>query len=991
YVVPAGAPAAERELREHLAAHLPEHMVPSALVALDALPLGANGKVDRARLPAPGEAPRSEEHVAPRTPAEEVLAGIWREVLRADRVGVHDSFFELGGDSILGIQVVARARAAGLHLTPRQVFEHPTVAALAAAAGAPAAGSAEQGTVVGEVELTPVQAWFLGAGVPDPHHFNLSQLFEARRPLDGAALERALGRVLEHHDALRMRFRREGAGWRQENAAPDGRVVVTRADLSGLDGAAQRAALEAAAARMQASLRLEEGPLLRAASFHRGEGRSGRLLVVVHHLVTDGVSWRILLEDLQAAYEQAARGEPPRLPPKTTSFREWAARLAEHARSGGFDAELPYWTSEARRDAAPLPADFPAGDGPRGEAGGAVAAALDADETRALLQEAPRAYRTQANDLLLAALARAVEAWTGGERVLVEMEGHGREELFPGVELSRTVGWFTTLYPVVLDLGGARGPAGALRAVKEQLRAVPGRGIGHGALRYLGSPEARARLDALPEAQLRFEYLGQFDGSLAGDSLLALAPESAGPAHGPGWRPGHLLSASGAVVGGRLHLTWGYDAGRMRRETVEGLAARFVAELRALVAHCTSPGAGGFTPSDFPLAALTQAELDAVLAGGREVEDVYALSPTQEGLLFHSLAAPGEGAYVGQFAFGLEGELDPDAFERAWRGVLERHAALRTGFAWEGLDSPVQVVRRGVRLPVHREDWRGLPDVERAARRAAYLRADLARGFDVAEAPLTRLALFRVADRRWELVWTQHHLVLDGWSLPLVLRDVAALYGASLEGRPAELPPVRPYRDYVAWLRTRDRAEAERFWRGELAGFRSPTPLGTEPAGAPAPGHARETLRLAPDAAWRIAAAGRRLGLTANTLVQGAWALLLSRYAGEDDVVFGAALSGRPPEVEGVEEMVGLFINTLPLRARVSPGERVEPWLRALQERGAALREHQHTPLTEVQRWSGVPAGTPLFESLLVFENYPVPEALGGGGARQVRVEALEG
>ncbi|HEX8694770.1 MAG TPA: non-ribosomal peptide synthase/polyketide synthase, partial [Longimicrobium sp.] len=988
-----GAEPRPSELRAHLSGRLPDYMVPSAFVVLDRMPLTPNGKVDRRALPAP-EAARPEAgagYAAPRTWAEEVLAGIWAEVLGVERVGVHDNFFELGGDSILSIQVVSRARAAGLRITPRQLFEHPTAAELAARAGVEGAADAEQGLVEGPVELTPIQRWFFDRALPAPHHWNMSVLFEVRRRLDPAVLERAVARVAAHHDALRMRFWREGGEWRAENGGAAAGEWTSRVDLAGLDEAEQSGRIEAEAERLQASLSLERGPLLRVVLFDRGAERSGRLLVVVHHLVMDGVSWRVLLEDLQQAYERLARGEAAGLPPKTTSFRRWAARLAEHVAAGGFADELPYWLAEARRGVPALPVDFPGGANPESRTRQARVA-LEAEETRRLLQEVPRAYRTQINDVLLAALARVLGRWTGDERVLVDVEGHGREEILDGVDLSRTVGWFTTIYPVLLDLRGREGEGEALKAVKEQLRAVPNRGIGHGALRWLGAPEVRESLAAMPRAEVRFEYMGQFDGSLREEGLLGLAPESAGTGTDPrGERP-YLLVVNGAVLGGRLEVSWRYGEGVHRRETVEALAREYAAELRALVAHCTSDGAGGRTPSDFPLARLSQDEVDRVVGNGREVEDVYPLAPLQEGLLFHTLYEPGSGAYVGQFGYRLQGELDVEAFRRAWSGVVERHAALRTGFTWEGVREPLQVVRRAVEVPLLVEDWRGVDADEQARRLDARLAADRALGFDPARPPLMRLALFRTGDAAHHLVWTCHHLLLDGWSMPLVLRDVVALYGAHAAGRDPALPPAPSYRGYIAWLERQELGGAERYWRAALAGFRSPTPLGIERGQSRGTGgFGRRELRLGAGEAGALQAWARRHGLTVNTLVQGAWALLLSRYSGEADVVFGATVSGRPAELAGVDETVGLFINTLPVRVRVGEDERMVDWLRALQARQAELREHEHSPLAQVQRWSEVPAGTPLFETIFAFENYPRREApLEEGGRARLEVEIQE-
>jgi amino acid adenylation domain-containing protein/non-ribosomal peptide synthase protein (TIGR01720 family) len=991
YVVPPrGGRAPEgAELRAFLREAIPEYMVPSAFVALAEWPLSPNGKVDRRALPAPERRAAAGGYVAPRTPVEETLARVWAETLRVPRVGVQDNFFELGGDSILSIQVVARAHAAGVTLKPRYFFEHPTIAELAPLAESTVAVEAEQGPVTGEVPLTPVQHWFFDHAMPEPTHWNMPLLLRSREPVDHAALEGAVRALALHHDALRTRFARgENGRWTQTLAGPELEIPVERVELSATPEAERSRALALHAAEMQRSLELG-GPLVRVAHYDMGPDAPGRVFLLAHHLVMDGASWRTVLEDLQTAYEQVRQGGEAALPPKTTSIRTWAEKLAEHARSGALDAEAALWTDPARAGVAPVPTDL---DGPNLESTEAtVSVTLTEEETRVLLQEAPAAYRTQINDLLLTAVARALGRWTGEARVLVEMESHGREEqLVEGVDLSRTVGWLTAAYPLLLDLRGAGSEEAAIKAVKEQLRAVPDRGIGYGLLRWLGGDEVREKLRALPAAQVSFNYLGQLDGTFSDEGAFSMAEEGFGPPRSPLGERWFLLDLMALVQGGRLMLRMGFSTGRHRHETVRGVLEDVAAELRALLAHCTREGAGGYTPSDFPLTALGQAELDELLGSGRGVEDVYPLTPMQEGMLFHSLLAPGGGAYVGQFMYDLTGPLDAGAFGRAWSGVVKRHPVLRTGFRWGG-ERPFQVVARDVELPLRAEDWRGLSDADREARLEAYLAADREQGFDTARPPLMRLALFRTGDDRHRLVWTHHHLLLDGWSLPLVFRDVAILYDAFAAGREPSLPPTRPYRDYIAWLQRQDPAAAESFWREHLAGIEAATPFGIDRA-VPGrdPGLGRTATRLSPELSGRVKELARGGGLTLNTLLQGAWALLLARYSGETDVVFGSTVSGRPAEVEGVEGMVGLFINTLPVRVPVPAETGVLPWLRALQERQARVREYEFSPLAHVQRWSGVEHG-PLFESILVFENYPVEDAFDAMPQRDFEVRTVGG
>ena len=973
-------------LRERLGDRLPSSMVPALFVALDSLPLGPSGKIDRRALPAPGpERPEARAgFAAPVTPAERTLATIWSQVLGIERIGRYDDFFELGGDSILSLQIVARAHQVGLRLAPRQLFQHPTVAGLAAAAAcAPAAPGSEPGPDAGPVPLTPIQHWFFERGFRRPSHFNQSVLLEVRRPLAPAVLEQVALDLLAHHDALRLRFVPEPTGWRQEIGGMPRRVPFFRSDLSALPRARRRATLEAVAAGVQAGLDLERGSLARFVLFHLGAGEPDRLLIVVHHLAVDGVSWRVLLEDLHTACEQRAGGSEARLPPRTASFQRWARSLATHARSEAVRGELAFWRSDERRLARPLPVDRPerrAG----AEAGAAlsVSLALGPEETRALLQEVPKAYRTRIDEVLLTALARAFEDWTGETAVLVDLEWHGREETGEDLDVSRTVGWFTTLFPVLLDTRGLRQPGELLKSVKEQVRALPGRGLGYGLLRYLsGDPEIAAALRELPQAQVLFNFLGQTDQVLAGSSLFAPARESAGPARDPAEPRRHRLEITGIVAEGRLRLAVRAGGRVYRRDTLAALAEGFRRHLRALIEQCLLPGAGGYTPSDFPLLRTDQRELDLLLAGVPGVEDAYPLSPMQEGMLFHSLFAGGSDVYVTQARYDLE-RLDLEAFRSAWEAVLARQPVLRTGFhAAGGSRTPVQVVRRAVPLPLRVEEGRGLPAAEREAWLAALARSERQAGFDLSRPPLMRLVLARLSESGYHLVWTHHHLLLDGWSVALLLSEVSRLYRAFSAGRPAELPPVRPYRDYIAFLERCDGRRAEELWRQTLAGFEAPTPLPgerrPEPTGAAATEWGGERLRWPAASLDGLEAFARRHRLTVSTLVHGAWALLLGRSGGRDDVVFGSVTSGRPAELPDMETAIGLFINTLPVRVRMPSGAAVLPWLRSLQEDQTALREVEHTPLREVQRASGLPAGTPLFESLLIFENYPVDEGLG--------------
>jgi amino acid adenylation domain-containing protein/non-ribosomal peptide synthase protein (TIGR01720 family) len=979
-------------LRNYLKEKLPDYMVPAAFVLLQALPLTSSGKLDRRALPAPDTARPAMDaaFAAPRTPVEISLAAIWAAVLRRDPVGVHDNFFALGGDSILSIQIVARARQAGLQLTPQQLFQHQTIADLAAVVAPFAAPPAPARPVAGPLPLSPIQQQFFAHDRPDPQHDTQALLLALRQPVPAAQLAQVVAYLVAHHDALRLRFVQSERGWQAHTAPVAAPAPLARIDLRALPASRQPAVIAASAAALQRSLHLADGPLLRVAYFDAGAAQAGRLLLIIHHLAVDGVSWRILLEDVQTLCAQLARGAAPSLPPKTSAFHHWAERLVEYAQSAPVQQELPYWLSVLDHRIERLPIDYPAGANTY-ESAQSVVSELTIDETRALLQAVPAAYRTQINDVLLTALAQVLTDWVGTPAVLIDLEGHGREDLFADIDLTRTVGWFTTLYPIVLDVRAASEPGTALKTIKEQLRQVPNHGLGYGVLRYLAAdPAITAQMRRLPQAEVLFNYLGQVDQAGPGAGLFGPARESSGPTQSLHSARSHLLEISGLVVGGRLQLGWSYSEQVHQRATIERLAQAYLAALRALIAHCLAPEAGGYTPSDFPLVRLDQPTLDRLTGQGRRIQDIYPLAPTQQGLLFHTLYDAGAGMYIEQLAYTLRGDLDIPTLQRAWQHVADRHPIFRTAFMWEAVNEPLQIVHEQSRLPWELGDWGALRAAERSSRLEAFLAEDRARGFDLSTAPLMRLALFQLEADAYQFAWTYHHLLLDGWSVPIIIQEVFAAYRAFIRGRAVQIARTRPYRAYIAWLQQQDPAQAETFWRQALKGFRAPTPLGVDHSGqaANAASYA-ERLGMFPELlADSLQAFARQHGLTLNTLFQGAWALLLSRYSGETDIVFGTVVSGRPPNLAGVETMVGLFINTLPVRTQATPSASLLPWLHQVQAQQVELRQYEYSPLAQIQGWSEVPGGQPLFESILVFENFPVEKIVAvQDGRPELRIE----
>ncbi|MFC5156642.1 amino acid adenylation domain-containing protein, partial [Streptomyces amakusaensis] len=1016
YVVPGARGVEVEALRRYAASRLPEYMVPAAVVVLDALPLTVNSKLDRAALPAPG---RTTGGRAARTPVEEALCGLFAEVLGLAHVGADDSFFELGGDSILSMMVVSGARRAGLVITTQAVFEHRTAAALATVAthlaAEPLPGETAEGT--GPIPLTPVMRELLSRSHPD----GLSEVYQsvlvvAPVGLDPEILTSAVGVLVDHHDVLRARFSVESGGLLvvpEPGSVPVG-SYVRRVDGSVAGGLGRLVEEESRAA--VARLDPAAGVMLQVVWFDLGPTTPGRLLIVLNHLVVDGVSWRVLLADLAHAHTELTAGRTPAPAPVPTSFRHWMSRLAAQTHSAERLAELPRWT-EILQGPDPLltarPMD-PARD--LSASVRRVSVRVPVEVTSALLTTVPAVFHAGIDDVLLTALAAAVEEWRGdrpatGGGFLVDVEGHGRVPLDAATDLSRTVGWFTRIHPVRLAVdtdshAGIRegGPAAgrALKRVKEQVRAVPGDGLGHGVLRHL-NPDTAAELAELPSAQIGFNYLGRFSAhdeewQLAGETALGEGGDHRAPVM-------HPLEAEGVVHdradGPELLLSLAWPERLLDEPAARALAEGWAAMLAGLVDHASRPGAGGRTPSDFPLVALDQRQIEELETSVPALAEILPVTPLQEGLLFHALFdEQSTDVYVEQLAIGLDGPLDLPALRASWEALIDRHASLRAGFRYPaGADRPVQVIEERAALPWREEDLSDLPPETARAESERLEHADRHRRFDLAVPPLVRVLLTRLGADRHRMAITLHHVVLDGWSLPILTRELWTAYEAG--GSTTGLPAVTPYREHLAWLSRQDKDAARTAWRQALAGLDEPTLVappehGTEPAPQDANADANAdtgtdtgTVVIEPSEEFASAVrdVARTHGLTLNTVVQAAWALVVGQLAGRADVVFGATVAGRPAELPGMESMLGLFINTVPVRVRLDPAQTVAELLTDLQAQQSALLDHQHLGLTEIQRLAGPGAA---FDTLMAFENYraaentpPAPLTLTGTEVRE--------
>ncbi|WP_445166401.1 amino acid adenylation domain-containing protein [Mycolicibacterium sp. Dal123E01] len=951
--------------RAALGERLPSYMVPTAIVAIDALPLTVNGKLDTKALPAP-DYQDVDSYRAPTDAVEEILAGIYAQVLGLERVGVDESFFELGGDSILSMQVVARARAAGVLCRPRDIFVEQSVAGLARVATLADGENDEVDEGVGELLATPIIQWLHDVQGP-VDQFNQAVLIQAPVGVTEDDVLVVLQAVLDRHAMLRMRVEDAEAGaW--SLTVPEPGSVDARACLHAVDILSDETVTKA-----RSRLNPATGAMVSAL----WAVPTGQLLMVVHHLAVDGVSWRILLEDFNLAWAQLHGGQPVALPAPRTSFTRWASALAEYA----YHPEVVN-TAERWREIAAVPAPLPAVQ-PIVDTyanAGSLSVELDPETTRMLLGGVPAAFHAGINDILLIAFGLALSEFLGtaGTPVVIDAEGHGRQEEVADADLSRTIGWFTTKFPVSLALGGLDwgqvlagdaelGPI--VKDAKEQLRALPD-GLTYGLLRYLNSDVDLAGADPT----IGFNYLGRMSGAggqASGDfwEIREDGWKVTGAATAVPMPLMHTVELNAGTVetldGPRLRAGWTWALSALDHAQVTRLSELWFDALAGICAHVHG-GGGGLTPSDIAPARLSQQQIDE-LCRTHEVADILPLTPLQQGLLFHAgvAHASGDDVYAVQMGVTLNGRLDRYRLQEAVQSVVQRHPNLGARFC-DQFDEPIQVIPADPVVPWQYVDL-GRDATDRDEQIERLCAAERVAVCDLAEQTAFRAALIRIAPDRHRLILTNHHILLDGWSTTVLLQEVFAGYYGH------RLPAAVPYRRFVSWLADRDLPAARSAWREALAGVETPTLVGLPDLGVGP--RSVTSLRVSEQATAALNELARTHHTTVSTVLQAAWAQLLMSMTGQRDITFGVVVAGRQPEVVGADSMVGLLINTVPTRVTISPDTSAAQLFDQLQDFRSRTIDHEHLGLNEIHRV----ASSRLFDTVFVFENYPTDTSLLSG------------
>lgn len=938
-------------LRDHAAASLPSYMIPSHFVQMDRLPLTPNGKVDRKALPEPdSDVHTGVEYAAPRNEMEKSIAQVWEKVLGVKNVGRNDEFFSLGGDSIKAIQAISQMSNRGYTFEIKDLMNNPRMKDLIVHIK-DTKKPIDQSEISGEIELTPIQKWLLEQDHLNKDHFNQDLMLFRPDGFRVDRIERAFDQIVQHHDLLRAVY----ADHKLINKEVTSKLYDFHIyELRGKQ--VEDEYLTDLCTELQASMNLAKGPLVKIGLFKTDKG--DYLLIAIHHMVVDAVSWRIIIEDFDSLYNEPEQ----KLPLKTTSFQEWASKQKQYASGYALQNELNYWNSLSEWEPKELNKDY---DPSSINDAKILQKTIELDKayTEKLLTKVNKAYSTEINDILLSALASTIADFNQTDRILINLESHGREQIVDEVDITRTVGWFTSQYPVVLHAKDR--VADLIKDTKDTLRRIPHKGIGYGILKYLSPFE----LKAIRKPDISFNYLGQFDENISGANFIL---SDISPGDSVSHDSGRLypLNMSAMVLHKQFRLTLSYIREEFNDGTIEGLLQRYMDSLTSIIDHCISQKHVEITASDLTDEHISWDEIAQSIEQIENVKRIYPLTPMQEGLLFHSMADKGEYYHV-NMELRVLGELNEELFNQSFRELVAQHDVFRTNFDSNRFKENMQIVYKSREGEFTYLDIRDLK-VDKEAYIEQLVLEDRKRGFDLSKDILIRLFVVRMNEREYSLIVSNHHIILDGWSFGIISSELFDIYNRLLQNSKVEAKQVKPYEAYIKWIGTQDKTSALNYWSTYLKGYDTaihiPFKKATVTEGKPQ----EVTLSLDREATQQIENLAKHNNVTMNTIFQSVWAIQLQRYNYVDDVVFGFIVSGRTTQLNGIDEMVGLFINTIPLRVNTTQEKRYSEVLQKIKTDFHESEPYQYCSIAEVQKLSEV--GTGLINGLMVFENYPIDQ-----------------
>ena len=961
-------------IKTELETKLPEYMVPKHIHILNEFPLLTNGKIDRktlSELEIPNYISESENDNLPTSDRHKRLVEIWEEVLQVKPIGIRDNFFELGGDSILALQIIARAQENSILLSTQDIFEFQTIKKLDDVTFHHMKQT-EKNEFMSDspTPIVPIQQWFFENEFDNPHHWNQSILLRTKEQLNFLSLESAVEQLIQHHEAFNTKFRAGDGYWTivedRENA-----YSIEFVDISTHSHKGEKIIKEAII-QGQSSLNIKDGPLVKAIVFSHKEKKESLLFLTIHHLIVDGVSWRILLEDLQTLYQGIQNNNKVILPAEVTSYKEWAFTLKQYAQGQEIVNEIPIW-EKITKIGFEIPKLLDRTDMPnREEDIKERRIKFSKMETKMLLTQVNRTLGLKIQEVLIASLVITLKKWSNDSHIKVDLEGHGREPLVQGVNLSRTVGWFTTIFPFSIEFSEETSLLQEVTHIIRRYRALPHNGIGFGILKYLSG----IKFDEEYPSEVSFNYLGQINTSEFKSSLFEMENDSVEPLRDKKSERAYLLDLEGAIYNGELSLNWMYNPKFHKEETIELLSATFRETIESILNLAGQFKTEKYQPKDFPKVNLSKEEWQIVNQHPHVIEDIYPLTPAQEGMLFHTLMNPESGVYMEQMSFSLKGSISIEGFQKAWEHVVNQNAILRANYLWEGVTNPIHIINQKSKLDFHVLDWRGressFEDLEKDLK--SVCRTQRLEKINLGTDSLIKMTLIKLKEDTYYFIWSYHHLLIDGWSMPMVVNQFLESYKRIASGDIPIVSASRPFGDFIKWQCEQDTFRNKDFWKESLKGYENRTKLVNkgEQIGHKGQHEHREVKRkLSMQLTGRLKDLAEREKTTLNTIIQTSWAIFLHFICNKEKVIFGSVLSGRSAPIIGIEKMVGMFINTLPVGLNIVEKEPIGKSISKMHRLLTKINEAEGSSFIEIKEWINYKSKEPLFDTCLIFANFP--------------------
>nr|WP_185964341.1 non-ribosomal peptide synthetase [Aliikangiella marina] len=974
------------DLKSYLSEKLPSYMIPSYFTIIDSIPLSANGKVAKRLLPKPDEAAETAKYLAPSNEVEIKLCDIWKNVLAKEKIGIKDNFFAIGGDSISSIQVVSKAKSAGITISVKDIFKRPTIKSLSEIVGLDNQ-EVTRDSAIGSLPLLPVQKWFFKAQLTEPSHFFQSQLLSVPNGLNRKFLVEFLSQLIKRHDVLRLKFdfnNEYRAEFIDASQIAVGSCVeeIKIDDFSDIELKNQ---IKSYGSYFKTNFKLIGDSPFKLVFFKSNSNENSALLLIFHHLIVDGVSWRVLYEDLLLAFSQFSAGSDIVLPEKTSSYLLWSKMLTTEKFVQSVLREKRFWYGVLKNLALPR---LNLKEFDKYSDSSHMSLQFNSEETKALLGDSNYAYNTKIQDLILASVYASVVKLIGCPSFRVDVEGHGREDdLFRGCDLSETVGWFTSVYPLKLDAESvtlslnndykSRQIAKAIICAKEARQHTPNQGLGFGVLRYLLNDPMVTELDNNNPALLLFNYFGQFNQQKNNQGLFESLPYDTGSDVGGSIRRKYPIGLNAWIKDELLTCNIDISTNKFSTKDINEFINDFRENIRFIISHCKTNSS--VTPSDFELVKPEYLKLDSWINAYPEFQDVYPTTDMQKGLIYLSLLDNKKHSYTTQLVFELKGTLHTKHLKNAWSKLVQSNEIFRTAFANYQSEDWVQIVLSRCDLKWYELDWQRFSSEEQREKKESLLQTDKTKPYDLNAGSLMRLYLIKMSQDETCLIWSHHHCLLDGWSISSVLGDLFRIYFSLEKHREFELTERVPYKAFIKWLTDQDYKSARDFWCRELDGVKiheecQNSLLEMESSSVSSK---EVVLNLNSHQSAAVKRVVKDLNVTINTYFQAAWSYVNYLFSNENDVVFGQTVSGRNVPVDGIENMIGLFINTIPVRVKIDKSQKISEWLKEISARQQESLEFSFLSLVEISKALGLRENQSLFNSLLVFENYPINSSLG--------------